>query len=101
MSYPARYAVTFGLEGCYMPDCNDGAFEFRSAREFSAFIKGELENYDMPKRLFREVNFRDLWRFIQSRGSSCAHFSLCHKGYSLSFYGLTEDEYREYDRSDY
>jgi hypothetical protein len=34
-----------------------------------------------------------LWSFIKSKGSSCAHFRLCHKGYELAFHGLTEDEY--------
>lgn len=94
--YPvARYAVTFGMDGCYMPDSHDGAWEFTSARDLASFIKGELEAYDMPACLFREVGFRRLWKFIKARGSSCAHFSLCHGGYSLSFHGLTEDEYRE------
>jgi hypothetical protein len=43
--------------------------------------------------IFSEVQINRLWSFIKSKGSSCAHFRLCHKGYELAFHGLTEDEY--------
>ena len=91
----ARYAVTFGLRGCYMPDSHEGAYEFSTRRELASFIRGELEAFDMPTRLFRKVRLRRLWRFISRHGSSTAHFSLYHGANALEFHGLTEDEYRE------
>ena len=89
----ARYAVTFGMTGCYMPDSHDGAFEFGTRSELAQFIKSELEVYGMPASLFGEVRITKLWGFIKRNGSSCAHFGLCHKGFTLGFHGLTHDEF--------
>ena len=100
MRQPARYAVTYGLAGCYMPDSHQGAHEFTTRRELADFIRYELEAFDMPACLFREVKTRRLWGFIASHGSSVAHFSLQHGGYELAFHGLTEAEYREQTESD-
>ena len=91
----ARYAITFGLAGLYMPDSHDGAYEFYSRRELAAFIRSELETYDLPKSLFRDAHVRRLWRFIKRHGSSSAHFTLCHGDHELAFHGLTDDEYRQ------
>ena len=91
----ARYAVTFGLAGLYIPDCHDGVYEFQSRSALAAFIRGELETYDLPKSLFRDAHVRRLWRFIKRHGSSSAHFTLYHGDHELAFHGLTEDEYRE------
>lgn len=96
----ARYAVTFGLSGCYMPDSHGGAHEFTTRRELADFIRSELEMYDLPASLFREVNIRRLWRFIAKYGSSTAHFALHHGANALEFHGLTEDEYNQQNRDD-
>ena len=90
----ARYAVTFGLAGCYMPDSHDGAFECATRRELADLIRSELEVYELPKSLFREVRINRLWSCIKRNGSSSAHFSLIHDGHSLSFHGLTEEEFQ-------
>ncbi|MCA3159986.1 MAG: hypothetical protein ING31_10425 [Burkholderiales bacterium] len=89
----ARYATSFGLSGCYLPDDHGAAVEFTRRRDLANFIRDELRMYDMPASLFREVRINRLWSFIKSKGSSCAHFRLCHKGHELAFHGLTEDEY--------
>ena len=91
----ARYAVTYGLNGCYMPDSHAGVFEFHTRSELAAFIRAELEVYELPKSLFNEVRITRLWSFIKRHGSSTAHFSLVHKGYVLAFNGLTEEEYQQ------
>lgn len=96
MSKPvAHYAVTFGLSGCYMPDSHDGAHEFTTRRDLADFIRSELDMYEMPASLFREVGLRRLWSFITRHGSSSAHFHLSHGPNSLSFHGLTEAEFAE------
>ena len=97
----ARYVVTFGLSGCYMPDSNSGPMEFTTRRGLAAFIRSELETYEMPAYLFRDVNITRLWRHIAQHGSSSLHFSLDHKGYSLGFHGLTDAEFDEQSREDY
>ena len=91
----ARYAVTFGLAGCYLPDSHAGAFEIATRAELASLIKGELAAYDLPASLFREVRIRRLWGFIARHGSSVAHFSLRHGGHELAFHGLTAAEYAE------
>lgn len=93
----ARYAVTYGLSGCYMPDSHSGAMQFDTRAELASFIRAELETYDMPASLFADVKIRRLWSFISRHGSSSAHFSLTHGGYALAFHGLTEDEFNAQD----
>lgn len=96
----ARYAVTFGLRGCYMPDSHDGAHEFTTRKELADFIRSELDMYEMPACLFGDVNIRRLWGFIKRHGSSTAHFALHHGGNALEFHGLTEAEYADQTRDD-
>jgi len=78
-----------------MPDSVSGPVEFATRREFAEYIRSELDFYEMPASLFREVKLRKLWAFIRRNGASVAHFSLDHKGYSLSFEGLTEEEFKQ------
>lgn len=91
----ARYAISFGLSGCYLPDSHSGVIECATRRELADTIRCELAFYGMPARLFRAADIRNLWRFIARHGSSVAHFSLTHGGHTLSFHGLTEGEARE------
>lgn len=87
------YAITYGLEGCYMPDSHYGAFEVTSRRDFANLVKSALADYDMPKSLFRDVRVRAHWPLLARYGASSAHFTLYHKGNALSFHGLTREEY--------
>ena len=98
MTKQARYSVTYGLTGCYMPDSHLGAYAFSTRGEFSRFIKDQLEFYEFPKAAFAQARVEKRWRFIQRHGSSVAHFSIDHKGYSLSFHGLTLEEYRQAEK---
>lgn len=88
----ARYSISYGLAGCYMPDSHDGPYVAATRAGLANIIRSELETYGMPACLFREVRIRKLWSFIRRNGSSVAHFSLDHKGYSLAFHGLTAAE---------
>jgi hypothetical protein len=49
----------------------------------------------MPKILFERVHITRLWKQIKRYGSSKQHFSLVHNGRELTFYGLTEEEYKQ------
>lgn len=91
----ARYSTSYGLSGCYLPDSHGGPIEFTRRRDLAEFIKDELQAYDMPASLFREVRIARLWSFIKRNGSSCAHFRLCWKGYELAFHGLTHEEFEQ------
>lgn len=97
MSKPtARYSVTFGLRGCYMPDSVSGAFAVGTRRDLAAYIRAEMDMNDIPANRFAQVGIRALWRHIARYGSSSAHFAIdAQEGYVLEFHGLTEDEYNE------
>jgi hypothetical protein len=91
----ADYAITFGLSGCYMPDSGPHTISCATRAELANAIRAELENYDFPASLFREVRIRRLWSFITRNGSSVAHFHLSHGGHTLAFHGLTKAELAE------
>lgn len=91
----ARYSVSYGLTGCYMPDITGGPYIFTTRRALANFIRDELATYEMPKSLFREVKINNLWSHITRHGSSAAHFYLRHGGNTLGFHGLTEAEAAE------
>jgi len=67
--------------------------EFTTRRALSEFIRFELRSYEMPARLFQEVDIKRLWQAIQRHGSSSYGFSLYHKGNVLQFHGMTEYEF--------
>lgn len=89
----ARYTVTFGLRGCYIPDSVSGPFEAATRKALADDIREYLRVYDLPASLFREVKIRRLWAFIKRHGSSTAHFGLHHGANALEFHGLTEEEF--------
>ena len=100
MRNPARYAITYGLEGCYMPDSHAGVYEVHTRRELAHLIRELLSMYDMPASLFRDVRINRLWSFIKRHGSSTAHFHLSHGANALSFHGLTAEEYASESEED-
>jgi len=93
----ARYSISYGLSGCYMPDSVNGPYFAATRKELAALIRAELEFFDMPASLFREVHITRLWQFIRHNGSSVMHFQLNHKGNTLAFHGLTEEEAEQMD----
>lgn len=96
MSRPiARYSVTFGLRGCYMPDSVSGPHAFATRSELAAFVRSEIEAFDLPKSAFQQVRLRRLWSQIARHGSSSAHFAIHHGANALEFHGLTEAEFNQ------
>src|SRR5690349_19393418 len=91
----ARYAVTFGLAGCYLPDSHGGAFEITRRKDLAALIRDLIDMYELPKHSVRQVPLTSLWRHIKRNGSSSAHFSIYHGDHVLSFHGLTAEEYAQ------
>jgi hypothetical protein len=81
------------MTGCYLPDGEPYAFQADTRKELADWVRYELEAHDMPKSKFAEARISRLWSFIKRHGSSTAHFSFDHAGYTLSFHGLTEAEY--------
>jgi hypothetical protein len=88
----ARYSVRYGLSGCYMPDSNNGPYIFTRRKDLADCIRDQLDMFDMPASLIREVKLIRLWRHIKRYGSSTAHFHLSHGANTLTFSGLTEEE---------
>lgn len=91
----ARYAVTFGLTGCYMPNSGPFTIEHTTRRDLADFIRRELAFFEMPANAMRQISIKHIWSHIARHGSSSAHFSIDHKGYTLAFHGLTDEEYKQ------
>ena len=91
----ARYTITTGLSGCYMPDSQSGPVQCDTRAQLAALIREEIAAQGWPRSLFADVKIRRLWGFIRRNGSSVAHFSLQHDGREIAFRGLTEDEFRQ------
>jgi len=91
----ARYSITTGLHGLYMPDSYIGPFEVNTRKELMAEIRYALEFAEFPKSCIREVKATRLWGFIKRHGSSQAHFNIVHKGREIAFHGLTQEEYQQ------
>lgn len=88
----ARYAITSGLSGCYLPDSSGGPVICGTRRELADAIRYEIEFQGFPASTFNQVGIRNLWQFICRNGSSVAHFSVDHGAYEIAFHGLTEEE---------
>jgi hypothetical protein len=88
----ARYAVTFGLSGCYLPDSHFGPIVCTTRRELMQTIRAEIESAGFPACTIRQVKATRLWQFIKRNGSSVAHFSVTHGAHEIGFHGLTEAE---------
>lgn len=94
-----RYTYYYGLQGCYMPDSNGGAYSGTTRRELADLIRATLQLYDMPSSAIRQVKLSNLWHHIKRHGSSSAHFHITDGEHNvLTFSGLTEDEFNEMER---
>jgi hypothetical protein len=96
----ARYSVTFGLAGCYMPDSVSGPLAFATRAQLMDFIRSEIAAYDLPKSAIRQVKAQRLWGHIVRHGSSVAHFAIHHGANALEFHGLTEAEFAEMEAAE-
>lgn len=103
MSKPttARFAITYGMNGTYMPDWHGGAFEATTRRELAAVIRDTIRLLDLPANLFEQVKIQRLWKFIKYHGTSSAHVYLHHGNYVLAFSGLTDDEFDAHEREEF
>lgn len=82
-----------------MPDSASGPHIVTTRRDLANLIRYKLDFYEMPASLIRDVRITHLWQFIAHNGASVAHFSLDHKGSSLAFHGLTEEESNEMEEN--
>lgn len=96
----ARYAVTTGLSGLYMPDCQHGAYEFTTRSQMADAIRELIEFMEFPKASFTQANIIRRWQFIKRYGSSVSHFAICHRQFEIAFHGLTEEEFNQMDQED-
>jgi hypothetical protein len=84
-----------------MPDSSFGPVICTTRRELMATIRAEIESAGFPASTLRQVKATRLWQFIKRNGSSVAHFSVSHGGNEIGFHGLTEDEARQMEQTDY
>ncbi len=88
----ARYSITTGLAGCYLPNGGPYLMTARTRGELADSIREEITGQGFPKATFAQANIKELWGRIKRHGSSCQHFSIEHGAYEIAFHGLTEEE---------
>lgn len=97
----ARYSVSTGLAGCYMPNSVSCPMAFSTRRELAEAIRYEIAAQDFPKSTFAQVNIQRLWALIRhAKSSSSYHFSIEHKGFEIAFHGLTVEEFEQMEQEE-
>lgn len=91
----AYFAISNGLSGCYMPDCDPVPYAVSKRSELMAIIREAIDYHEFPKLTLQQVQWRRLWGHAKRSGFSVIHFQITHNGYAINFHGLTEAEYEE------
>ena len=95
------FTLTYGLQGCYMPDSHWGPHAVCRRKDLIAAVRDTLEMLDAPKSALRQVNWTRLWAQAKRSGTSSIHFAIATDGRNmLEFHGLTEAEYLEQSESE-
>ena len=90
------FTLTYGLQGCYMPDSHFGPFAVNTRRDLINAVRDALEFYEAPKSAIRQVKWSRLWSSAKRHGTSSVHFCIAtDKHNMLEFHGLTKAEYDE------
>jgi len=90
----ARYTITSGLAGCYLPNSASAPQAYHSRRELADAIRAEIEYQSFPKSAFAQAQVRNLWRkIVHVDSASSMHFSIEHGAYEIAFHGMTQEEF--------
>lgn len=95
------FTLTYGLQGCYMPDSHMGPYLATTRREIIQAVREALEFYEAPKSAIHQVAWKRFWAQAKRSGTSSIHFCIAtDKHNMLEFHGLTEAEYAERENQD-
>lgn len=90
------FNLTYGLQGCYMPDSSYGPYAVCRRKDLIAAVRDTLEFLEAPKSAMRQVDWRRLWASAKRHGTSSIHFCIATDRHNmLEFHGMTEAEYLE------
>ena len=98
MSKPAvgYFSVTYGLQGCYLPDSDAGAYRVTRRKDLLETFRDICRMYDVPEYRLRDVRWMRVWHHIKQHDASSLHFCIAtDKHNMLEFHGMTEAEYEE------
>jgi hypothetical protein len=88
------FTLTYGLQGCYMPDSHMGPYVAHTRREIVEAVRDALAFYEAPKVAIKQVSWNRLWSQAKRHGTSSIHFCIATSKHNmLEFHGLTEEEY--------
>ena len=88
------FTLTYGLQGCYMPDSHEGPYAVTRRKDLVSTVRYILDLYDAPKSAIKQVKWRDVWAHAKRHGTSSLHFCIATDQHNmLKFHGLTEEEY--------
>ena len=90
------FSLTYGLQGCYMPDSHFGPYHCRTRGGIAYAIRETLATLDVAPSRIRQVALRRLWAQAKRTGTSSIHFAIATDAHNmLEFHGMTEAEYLE------
>jgi len=109
MAKPATcyFTLTYGLQGCYMPDGHSGPYAVTRRKDLIAAVRATLnmlldqEEDRAVEGCMRQINWTRLWSQAKRSGTSSIQFCIATSEHNmLEFHGLTEDEYNEQNVED-
>lgn len=99
------FNLTFGLQGCYMPDSSYGPHAVSRRKDMIGAVRDTLEmllDHEGDRAVagcMRQVDWRRLWSQAKRSGTSSIHFCIATGEHTmLEFHGMTESEYLEAER---
>lgn len=100
------FNLTFGLQGCYMPDSSYGPHAVSRRKDLIGAVRDTLEmlldqedDWSVA-RCMRDVNWTKLWSQARRHGTSSIHFCIATSKHNmLEFHGMTEEEYLEAEKA--
>jgi hypothetical protein len=97
--HQALFTLTYGLQGCYMPDSHLGPYCVTRRKDLIEAVRDALTFYDVKnaKERLHSIFWRErVWPHIKQHGASSLHFCIPTDEHNmLEFHGLTTAEYNE------
>lgn len=100
------FNLTFGLQGCYMPDSYYGPHAVSRRKDLVSAVRETLEmllDQEGDRSVagcMRQVDWTRLWSQAKRHGTSSIHFCIATSKHNmLEFHGMTEAEYLEAEQA--
>jgi hypothetical protein len=99
------FTLTYGLQGCYMPDGSSGPYAVSRRKDLISAVRDTLEmllDQEGDRSVagcMRQVDWTRLWSQAKRHGTSSIHFCIATSEHNmLEFHGMTESEFVEAEK---